>query len=126
MLVGFRMLRRFEKIPKHPLTVTYFIAMFMRRIKMRKMFAETRLGLQLVYALSSCAYALIAQTSMVNTSSCYFIGASYQYSARIGHYDFDELQKSELSTGAGQSIRRDVRQTFGARNASRIQMRFRH
>jgi hypothetical protein len=40
------------------------------------------------------AAGLTANTTLVNTSSAYFIGTAYMYSARTGYYDFDEIKQS--------------------------------
>ena len=49
----------------------------------------------LIVSVWWCAHGLIANTTLVNTNSCYFLGLTYQYSTRAGYYDFEELQKSQ-------------------------------
>jgi hypothetical protein len=51
--------------------------------------------------LCRCAFGLIANTTMVNTSSAFFIGPAYTYSVRTGYYDFDEIKQSQRIDRAG-------------------------
>ena len=65
------------------------------------------LSFLLTAVLWRCAFGLAANTTMVNTSSAFFIGPAYMYSVRTGYYDFDEIKQS-------QRINRARLNSFGA------------